>query len=63
MTSRVSEIGAAMGREAALDDQDPASGTAAMNADRLINSGAEFRSRLHWFIGAADVRTQALTRR
>jgi general secretion pathway protein A len=58
MASKVSEIGAAMGRKAAVDDPDAASGRAAMNADRLINSGAEFRSRLHWFIGAADVRTQ-----
>jgi type II secretory pathway predicted ATPase ExeA len=42
----------------AVEDADVATGTAAMNADPVVNSGAEFRSRLHWFIGASDVRTQ-----
>ena len=49
--SGISDIGEARAKRSAEAPQpDP--------AEQAVASGAEFRSRLHWFIGAADVRSQ-----
>jgi general secretion pathway protein A len=57
MASSVSKIDAALARNTAVEEPDTAARMAATSGDGLGKSGAEFRSRLHWFIGAADVRT------
>jgi type II secretory pathway predicted ATPase ExeA len=58
MASGVTKIDAGLGRNAAVEGAETPTGAAAISVDRLPDSSAEFRSRLHWFIGASDVRTQ-----